>query len=123
VLGVALSVLDGRIATAKGDSKAAIGHFEEAVATQDRLAYNEPADWYYPVRETLGAALFLDGQHAAAEKIFRDDLMKNRRSGRALYGLWQSLVAQGKEEDAGLVKARYEKEWDGAEVELALEAY
>ena len=62
VLGVALAVLDGRIATAKGDRKAAIGHFEAAVAIQDKLAYNEPADWYYPVRETLGAALLMDGE-------------------------------------------------------------
>jgi tetratricopeptide (TPR) repeat protein len=123
VLGVALGVLDGRIATAKGDRKAAIGHFEAAVAIQDRLAYNEPADWYYPVRETLGAALFLDGQHAEAEEVFRDDLKKSRRSGRALFGLWQSLQAQGKSEDAELVRARYEKEWEGAEVKLALESY
>ena len=123
VLGVALAILDGRIATAKGDRKAAIGHFEAAVATQDKLAYNEPADWYYPVRETLGAALFLDGQHAEAEKVFRDDLKKSRRSGRALFGLWQSLEAQGKSEDAELVRALYEKEWDGAEIKLALESY
>ena len=123
VFGIALAVLDGRIATAKGDRKAAIGHFEDAVAIQDSLPYNEPADWYYPVRETLGAALFLDGQHAKAESVFRDDLKKNRRSGRALFGLWQSLEAQGKGEDAALVRALYEKEWEGAEVTLALESY
>jgi tetratricopeptide (TPR) repeat protein len=123
VLGLALAVLDGRIAAAKGDRKAAIGHFEKAVAIQDTLPYNEPADWYYPVRETLGAALFLDGQHAKAEAIFRDDLKKNRRSGRTLFGLWQSLEAQGKGEDAALVRARHEKEWEGAEITLALESY
>jgi tetratricopeptide (TPR) repeat protein len=109
--------------TANGDRKAAIGHFETAVATQDKLAYDEPADWYYPVRETLGAALFLDGQHAEAEKVFRDDLKKSRRSGRALFGLWQSLLAQDKAEEAELVRALYEKEWDGAEITLALESY
>ena len=63
-LAIALAVLDGRIATAKGDRKAAIGHFEAAVSLQDKIAYNEPADWYYPVRETLGATLLLDGQAA-----------------------------------------------------------
>ena len=123
VLGVALAVLDGRIATAKGDKKAAIGHFETAVGIQDKLSYNEPADWYYPVRETLGAALLLDDQAAAAEAVFRADLKKSRRSGRALFGLWQSLVAQDKTEEAELVRVLYEKEWDGAEIKLALESY
>ena len=26
----------------------------DAVANQDQLLYNEPSDWYYPVRESLG---------------------------------------------------------------------
>jgi tetratricopeptide (TPR) repeat protein len=123
VFGVALAVLDGRIATAKGDRKAAITHFEAAVATQDKLAYNEPADWYYPVRETLGAALLLDGQAAKAEEVFRADLKKSRRSGRALFGLWQALAAQAKSGDADLVHALFEKEWKDAEIEPKLEDF
>jgi hypothetical protein len=63
-------VLDGRIAFAKGDRKAAIAHFEAAVAMQDKIAYNEPADWYYPVRETLGAALLIDRQQPRQKKCF-----------------------------------------------------
>ena len=121
ILGVALAVLDGRIAMAKGDRKAAITHLEAAVAAQDKLAYDEPADWYYPVRETLGATLLLDGQAAKAEEVFRADLLKNRRSGRSLFGLWQALVAQEKAEAAELVKARYEKEWRSAGSALKLE--
>jgi tetratricopeptide (TPR) repeat protein len=123
VLAIALAVVDGRIATAKGDRKAAIAHFEAAVAVQDTLSYDEPADWHYPVRESLGAALLLDGQAARAEEVFRADLKKSRRSGRALFGLWQALVAQGKAEDAELVHARYEREWRNAEIELKLEAF
>ena len=101
--------------------RVAIGHLEAAVAAQDKVAYNEPADWYYPVRETLGAMLLLDGQAARAEEVFRADLAKTRRNPRSLFGLWQALVAQGKEVDAELVRARFEAEWQHAEKELKLE--
>ncbi len=122
VLGVAVAVLDGRIAAAKGDRKAAIGHFETAVRLQDKIAYNEPADWYYPVRETLGATLLLDGQAAKAEEVFRADLERTRRNARSLFGLWQSLIAQRKAADAELVRRRFEKEWAKSELELKIEA-
>jgi tetratricopeptide (TPR) repeat protein len=122
ILGLALAVLDARIAIAKGDRKAAIGHLETAAAAQDKLPYNEPSDWYYPVRETLGAMLLLDGQAAKAEEVFRADLVKHRRNPRSLFGLWQSLEAQGKTTDAELVRARFEEEWQGAEINLKIEA-
>ena len=62
VLGVASHTVDARIAASKGQKDAAIEHWTKAVAIQDTLNYDEPADWYYPVRESLGAALL------AAEK-------------------------------------------------------
>ncbi len=46
----------------------------EAVAVQDTLKYDEPQDWFFPVRESLGAALLMKGDTAGAEKVFRDDL-------------------------------------------------
>jgi tetratricopeptide (TPR) repeat protein len=122
VLDIALAVLDGRVAAAEGDRKAAIRHFEAAVALQDTVAYNEPADWYYPVRESLGAMLLLDGQAAKAEEVFRADLMKTRRNARSLFGLWHALLAQGKKTDGELVKRMFEKEWRDGEFKLALEA-
>ena len=45
-----------------------------SIAVQDTLNYDEPPDWYYPVRESLGAALLDAGNPVEAEKIFRDDL-------------------------------------------------
>jgi tetratricopeptide (TPR) repeat protein len=123
VLGIAVNVLDGRIAAAKGDRKAAIAHFEAAALMQDKIAYNEPADWYYPVRESLGAILLLDGQAAKAGEVFRADLKKTRRNPRSLFGLWQALLAQGKTSDAELVRSRFEKEWREGEVQLRLEEF
>jgi tetratricopeptide (TPR) repeat protein len=122
VLAIAGAVLDGRIAAAKGDRRAAIGHYEAAVNLQDRIAYNEPADWYYPVRESLGAALLLDGQAARAEEVFRADLKRTRRNARSLFGLWQSLLAQEKAADAELVRSLFEKEWKNSELQLKVEA-
>jgi hypothetical protein len=123
ILNIALSVLDGRIAVAKGDRKAGIAHFETAVAIQDKIAYNEPADWYYPVRESLGAALLMDGQPGKAEEVFRADLLKTRRNAHSLFGLHRALLAQGKTENAELVRRQFEREWRHSEVELNLEQF
>ena len=87
------AVLDARIAEARGDRKAAIASWR-AVAAEDALAYDEPPAWYYPMRESLGAALLADGQAAEAEKVFREDLASHPRNGRSLYGLPQTLKAQ-----------------------------
>ena len=100
VLAIARSSLDARIDAAKKDSRAAISAWRVAVAVQDSLAYDEPPPWYYPVRESLGAALFLDGQKEEAEKTFREDLDRNPRNPRSLFGLWECLKAQKKTADA-----------------------
>ncbi len=45
-----------------------------AVEIQDSLKYDEPPDWFYPVRESLGAVLLLNGNAVEAEKVFQEDL-------------------------------------------------
>lgn len=111
VLGVAAAVLEARFAV---DSKTAIEHWRRAVTLEDGLAYGEPPDWYYPVRESLGAALLRAGRPAQAEEVFREDLRRNRRNGRSLFGLMQSLKAQGKSADAEWVRIEFERAWKGA---------
>ncbi len=74
LLSVAAPVLDARIAEAKGDRAAAIVFWKNAVEAEDALAYDEPPAWYYPTRESLGAALLRDGRAAEAEAVFRADL-------------------------------------------------
>jgi len=80
-------VLAGRIAAAKGDKKQAIAEYKTAVEKEDALDYDEPADWFYPTRETLGAALLRNKQPAEAAKVFRADLKRNPHNPRSLYGL------------------------------------
>jgi tetratricopeptide (TPR) repeat protein len=119
--GVATNVLDARIAQAKGDRKAAIASWTKAVVAEDALNYDEPATWYYPVRESLGAALLADGEAAEAERVFREDLARHPRSGRSLYGLVAALKAQQKSADAAWAEAQFDVAWKDADTKLKLE--
>lgn len=121
VLNVALAIVDGRIAERKGDMEKAISDLGVAVAMQDKLAYNEPADWHYPVRESLGAALLKAGRAGQAEAVFRTDLQKNPRSGRSLFGLVEALTAQGKGDEAMLVRQEFDDAWRTAEIEPSVD--
>jgi hypothetical protein len=118
---LAADSLEGQIAEARGDPKAAAAAWEKAVQVQDGLAYDEPPDWFYPVRESLGGVLLRDDQFAEAEKIFRADLARNPRNGRSLFGLWQSLKAQGKAAGAEWVHRAFETAWRVADTPLRIE--
>lgn len=121
VLKIAETVLDARIALAKQDNKSAIELLRKAVEAEDSLNYTEPSSWHIPVRESLGGALLLNGEHEEAEKVFRAELEKNPRSGRSLFGLMESLKAQGKTYDAGLVQREFETSWKNADTKLRAE--
>jgi tetratricopeptide (TPR) repeat protein len=121
VLGIGAAIVDARIALRHDDVDKAIDAFGVAVAMQDKLAYNEPADWHYPVRESLGAALLKSGRAADSEVVFRADLQKNPRSGRSLFGLFQALEAQGKADEAMLVRQEFDEAWRTAEIEPDLD--
>jgi tetratricopeptide (TPR) repeat protein len=118
VLQIAEHVLDARIASAAGDRAKAVESWRKAVAAQDGLNYDEPPGWYYPVRESLGGALLLSGEAGEAEKVFREDLKMNPRNGRSLFGLKESLKAQGKRASARGVEAELKEAWKRAEVRL-----
>ena len=122
VLGVASHVIEARIAAAQGQRDAAIGHWKKAVEIQDTLNYDEPADWYYPVRESLGAALLAAGKAADAESVFREDLRQNPRNPRSLFGLQEAMRAQGKEADATWVDRQFRETWKDADTTLTLAA-
>jgi len=118
---IADDVLAARIATAKGDKPGAIELLRDAVATQDKLLYDEPSDWYYPVRESLGGMLLQAGDVKGAEQVFRDDLEKNPRNPRSLFGLADALTRQHRDYEASWVKQQLQTAWQGADVELKVE--
>jgi tetratricopeptide (TPR) repeat protein len=121
VLNVAAEVLEGHIMRAKKDFAASEQHLREAVRLQDQLIYMEPPEWYYPVRESLGAVLLQAGKPQEAEAVFREDLAKNPRNGRSLFGLQQALKAQKKDYDARSVEAQFKDAWKSADTELRVE--
>ena len=92
-----------------------------AVSMQDSLKYGEPPDWFFPVRESLGAALLMKGDAAGAEQVFRDDLDRNPRNPRSLFGLQQALKAQGRDYDAGFIEKQFQNSWKGGEGQLKME--
>jgi hypothetical protein len=118
ILTIGQEVLGGEIAAANKNYDAAVAHLERAVRLEDALVYTEPAEFHYPPRHALGAVLLEAGRPAEAETIYWEDLRRNRENGWALFGLMQALKAQGKNEDAGLVEARFEKAWAHADVKL-----
>jgi tetratricopeptide (TPR) repeat protein len=113
ILKIAEEVLGAKIAIAKKDNSGAVSMLRDAVAIQDKLNYGEPPDWFYPVRENLGGALLMSGDAAGAEKAFREDLDRNPRNPRSLWGLRQSLLEQKREYDAGFVQKEFESSWKG----------
>ena len=114
ILKIAENVLGARISLAKNDMDATVSQLRAAVAIQDSLKYDEPQDWFYPVRESLGAVLLKIGDDAGAEDVFRADLSRNPRNPRSLFGLEQALKAQDKAYDAGFVKKQFDASWKGA---------
>jgi tetratricopeptide (TPR) repeat protein len=120
VMKVAVHVLAGRIAEARGDMDSAIAAYRKAVEAEDSLNYNEPSDWFYPVRETLGGALLRSGEAAAAAAVFGDDLQRNPNNPRSLFGLAEALTREGKTAAASKARADYDAAWKRADSKLAL---
>lgn len=118
VLGIGAHDLDGRIALAKKDFPQAIGAFAKAADLQDHLVYIEPPEWYYPERESLGAAHLAAGNAAEAERVYRQELEHSPRNARALIGLAGALRRQKKIDDAAAVQRQAEDAWKNADSPL-----
>ena len=121
IMKIAENLVGAKIALVKKDSNSGIKMLTEAVAIQDTLKYGEPPDWFFPVRESLGGALLMNGDAAGAEKVFREDLNRNPRNPRSLFGLRQSLLQQKRDYDAGFVQKQFESSWKGGSLALKLD--
>jgi tetratricopeptide (TPR) repeat protein len=121
VLKIAENVLGAQVALAKKDNATAVDLLRAAIAVQDTLKYDEPQDWFFPVRESLGGTLLLSGDAKGAEQVFREDLAKNPRNPRSLFGLHQALKQQDRNSDAWFVEQEFRKAWKGGATELKVE--
>jgi len=123
MMAIAEEWLAGKVAQAKGDNAGAIEHLQKAAKAEDEMPYMEPSYWPVPVRPALGAALLQAGRSAEAEQIFREDVQRWPRNGWGLYGLEQSLRAQGKTDSADIVQREFNDAWQRADVKLQLAWY
>mgnify|MGYP001206003107 FL=1 len=119
LLGIAKSLLRGEMAYRSGDAANAVLAFEEAVALQDALPYTEPPFWYYPTRQSLGAALMASNRLAEAQAVFEEDLEQYPMNGWSMYGLAEALRRQGDETGAEQMTGRFKTVWQFADVSLA----
>jgi tetratricopeptide (TPR) repeat protein len=117
-LQIASRLVRGELAARARRFDEAIRVISEAVAIEDAIPYNEPPVWHQPTRQVLGAVLLEAGRAKEAENAYRADLARFRENGWSLFGLEQSLRAQGRAGEAHLVHARFEKAWVRADVTL-----
>jgi tetratricopeptide (TPR) repeat protein len=113
LLASAETVARGRLASALGRRAEAVRHFQQAAAQQAKLPYMEPPFWYYPVQQSLGAALLQAGRIDEAEQAFATSLTRARNNGWALFGLMKVHEARGDREAAKEAEANLERAWAG----------
>lgn len=113
LLALAEAVAYGRLATARGRPAEATEHYRRAADLEAALPYMEPAFWYYPVHQSLGAALYQAGRPDLAADAFRLALAQTPNNGWALYGLARAEAAQGRAAEAAAADQALKTAWLG----------
>jgi hypothetical protein len=113
VMNIAMQEIEARIAQAAGDHGRAAALFSEAAATQDQLPYMEPPFWYYPVHQSLGAALLTQGKPEEAATAFWEALRRSPNNGWAAAGLLRAAEARGDSQAAEEARSLIKKNWFG----------
>jgi tetratricopeptide (TPR) repeat protein len=121
LLEIAQGVAEGRMAAAKGDWKGAAARYRRAAALEAQLPYAEPPYWYFPVNQSLGAALLKQGDARGAELAFLQALAAYPGNGWALFGLARAQEAQGRKADAVYTREALARAWAGDPAALKLE--
>jgi tetratricopeptide (TPR) repeat protein len=116
-------VAAARIEASEGRHQDALRDLRDAVRLEDGLAYDEPSDWFFPVRHVLGAELQRTGMSSEAERVYRDELELQPRDGWALLGLAQALEAEGHSAEARAAEAQFRQAWRHATVSISASAF
>ena len=66
-------------------------------------------------------SLLMNGDSPGAEKVFREDLERNLRNPRSLWGLREALLQQKRGYDAGFVQKQFQASWKGGAQALKLD--
>ncbi|OYU33646.1 hypothetical protein [Novosphingobium sp. PASSN1] len=113
LIHLAQHAMRGRLAYAQGDFAAAAEHYRKAQAIEGTIPYQEPPYWYYPIGQSLGAALLAGGKAAEARDAFHQALLAAPGNGWALWGLAQAERALGHDLEARAAEAALERAWLG----------
>jgi tetratricopeptide (TPR) repeat protein len=113
LLAIAEHVARGKYASIRGRHLQAADHFRQALAIEDRISYMEPPWWYFPVSQSLGAALYRAGRYDEAQQAFTAALAKYPGNGWALYGLAASEQKLGRRAQAAAATAALNRAWMG----------
>jgi tetratricopeptide (TPR) repeat protein len=111
LLGVTGGILRGELLRREGKPDDAIRVFEEAVALEDKLRYDEPEPLNFSARDWLGAALLEAKRPADAEQVYRAALDDHPNTGWSLIGLEQALRAQGRDAEATAARRAFDAAW------------
>jgi hypothetical protein len=123
LLKVADALLRGELQRTQGNPRAGIESLRAAVAAEDALNYDEPADWPLPTRWYLGAALLEAGDARGAAEAYRQDLATYPENGWSLFGLAQAQRKRGDAAGAADSERRYKLAWQWADAPLAASRY
>ena len=121
ILALAAATLEAQLTWARKEKEKSIDEWRHAVELESTIQYDEPPAWFYPVRQSLASALLRNGQAKEAESVFRETIEVRPRDGRLLFGLWQSLMAQERDNEAALVEQQFRAAWKDATVKLHIE--
>ena len=110
---LAETVAQARWAFAGGRYGEAERLYRAAIAIEDSIPYMEPPFWYYPVHQSLGAALLKQGKHREAADAFTAALARSPNNGWALYGLAAAERMQGRGAQAAAATAALRRNWLG----------
>ncbi|HSQ71270.1 MAG TPA: tetratricopeptide repeat protein [Rubrivivax sp.] len=117
---IAVLTLQADLTALEGRHGKAVALLQQAVATEDALAHDEPHLWLAPTRHALGATLLDAGRAGEAERVYRQDLRHYPENGWSLWGLALALARQGRPLEAQAVEKRFRSAWRDADFPLTL---
>ena len=111
VLPIARAMLEGELAYREGRLDDAWAALRRGIEHEDRLIYDEPPAWMFPVRHAMGALLMAAGKPAEAEQLYREDQKRHPGNTWSLLGLRDALAAQDRAKEAADVGTQLEEAW------------
>lgn len=115
---IAYKVLKAEILASENYFDDSINLLKEAVAIEDGLNYNEPPDWFFSVRHSLGAVQIEAGRYEDAIKTFNQDLEIFPKNGWAQHGLKSAYQKLNDIENTRRMDDLLETSWATADLQI-----